>query len=544
MARANKRKDSTFEQEQTKAVFLYGRPNLQKRKLLQDMERLFLMLTNHAIEVLCEKPEYTMQLVKNNAQNTEMRKLEKTLRPKDINSAFCQIAFDYAVVRLSNRLENIRKNMRHYHNSIFTKIPELFALAIMETSKQDMYQYLVNLQNQRKYPYTLFTEGMEVLTAMPEDTFAYETAVFMDTYAMLSLEYKMPVLKRADIPMDSRIMRLEKSEHIQMPYVLTLSNPMKKGMRFSVPVNTSKHGLHKIQCNDMAKSVYVSTKNGVLRVSWSYTKKMEQPKTSTVVGVDVGITDAFCTSDNKHIGTMKDVTDFYHKKVEPAFAEISSLRNKKRAIHHYLQHHDLPAYARRSLIQKMDRLEHMIQVAEAPYRKKRHYYGMLEHEIHTAVQEYIASIDQKTLTVLEQLDIKEFNNSRRQNAKFSMFARGKLQKKLMETLNWKGYDFIEVIPDYTSQVCPVCGCLNPENRNGKDFTCKYCGHHDDADHVGALNIKVRATDEEILNLCKQYKYTKWRLQKELKALLLKRHEEYKQQNCQKPQPKQDACILL
>lgn len=104
--------------------------------------------------------------------------------------------------------------MRHYHNSIFTKIPELFALAIMETSKQDMYQYLVNLQNQRKYPYTLFTEGMEVLAAMPEDTFAYETAVFMDTYAMLSLEYKMPVLKRADIPMDSRIMRLEKSEHI------------------------------------------------------------------------------------------------------------------------------------------------------------------------------------------------------------------------------------------------------------------------------------------------------------------------------------------
>lgn len=41
MARANKRKDSTFEQEQTKAVFLYGKPNLQKQMHLQDMEDLF-----------------------------------------------------------------------------------------------------------------------------------------------------------------------------------------------------------------------------------------------------------------------------------------------------------------------------------------------------------------------------------------------------------------------------------------------------------------------------------------------------------------------
>lgn len=170
-------------------------------------------------------------------------------------------------------------------------------------------------------------------------------------------------------------------------------------------------------------------------------------------------------------------------------------------------------------------------MAETPYRKKRHYYSMLDCEIHHTVQRYIASIDQKTLTVLERLDIKEFDKSKKQNAKFSMFARGKLQKKLMKTLNWKGYDFIEVIPDYTSQVCPVCGYLDPENRNGKDFTCKHCGHHDDADYVGALNIKARATDEEILGLCKQYKYAKWILQKELKALLLKRHEGYKQQNC-------------
>ena len=74
----------------------------------------------------------------------------------------------------------------------------------------------------------------------------------------------------------------------------------------------------------------------------------------------------------------------------------------------------------------------MIRIAEAPYRKKRHYYAMLDHEIRVAVTSYTESLTQDTLTVLEKLDIKEFQKSRKQNAKFSMFARGKLQKTLME----------------------------------------------------------------------------------------------------------------
>ncbi len=38
----------------------------------------------------------------------KMRKLEKAIRPEGINSAFCQNAFDAAVVQVSGRLNNIR----------------------------------------------------------------------------------------------------------------------------------------------------------------------------------------------------------------------------------------------------------------------------------------------------------------------------------------------------------------------------------------------------------------------------------------------------
>lgn len=93
----------------------------------------------------------------------------------------------------------------------------------------------------------------------------------------------------------------------------------------------------------------------------------------------------------------------------------------------------------------------------------------------------------------------------------------------MSALNWKGYDFTEVTPDYTSQACPVCSYLDPANRNGKRFACTCCGFEDDADHVGALNIKTRVDDKDISELCKKYPYQHAALQKGLKKIYADRH---------------------
>lgn len=76
----------------------------------------------------------------------------------------------------------------------------------------------------------------------------------------------------------------------------------------------------------------------------------------------------------------------------------------------------------------------------------------------------------------------------------------------MQELNWRGFNFAEVEPDYTSQICPVCSNLNHESRNGKDFTCTCCGYHDDADHVGAINIRARYEDSEVMDICKKTQY--------------------------------------
>jgi transposase len=44
----------------------------------------------------------------------------------------------------------------------------------------------------------------------------------------------------------------------------------------------------------------------------------------------------------------------------------------------------------------------------------------------------------------------------------------------------------------TSKMCPVCGCIEDENRpNQETFECVDCGHKDNADINAALNIRNR-----------------------------------------------------
>ena len=531
MPKARKRKDTQFETSMTKSVFLYGRPNKSKSAMLSKMQERFTELVNNNIALITNTSGITMQIVMNDKKNSDMRELEKTTRPEGINSAFCQNAFDMAITHLSNRMENIRQDMYKEDQNVFTSSKILFAMSVEGASKQDMLSAMQTVCDSTKKNKQFYEDCITALSDMSDCEFTFCQSEFSAIYEDISATYKIPHIKRAEMPLDSRLMRIEKSNNIKAPYVIFISDALNKnGKRSDIPIETSRHSLYKIEHNKMAGTVMASMDNGVLKIGWSYTKSVEQPKTANVVGVDVGIVDTMHTSDDKVIGSMKPVLDFYRDVVEKSFASLSDMRNKKNKIKHYLHRHDLPEDVRRSLIQRMDRLDSMIQKAEAPYRKNRRYHAMLDEEIAGAVSGYIKSIGHDTLTSLEKLDIKEFNKSHKANGMMSTFARGKLQQKLMEALNWYGYDFIEVEPDYTSQVCPVCSHLDKENRSGKVFKCKCCGYQADADYVGSLNIKTRAEDKKILEVCEKYKYKHTDMQNHIKMVYSARNAEYLKAN--------------
>ena len=520
MPRSRRRKDSSFEASVTKSVFLYGRPNKDKLALLRQMQTVFTALVNEDIQILSTREDLMMQLVKNDKKDSTMRTLEKTIRRKGLSSAFSQNVFDVAVTHLSNRLDEIRLDLLAEGMDPFARSKVLFAMSIMRKSRMEMISAMVDLEKD------FYLDCAEKLRDMTEEEFTITQKIFQDLYAMKCMEYRIPQLRSVSVPLDSRLMKIEPSDHVKTPYVICMTDPFRKNHRSQIPIDTSAHSLHKIQSRKMAGTVTMQIRKGKLRIGWAYSKHMKQPKTDDMIGVDIGITDALYTSDDRQIGSMREILDFYHDTVEPAFAELSDLRNKIRNISSYLRTHDLPDDVRRSLIEKMDRLSDMMQTMDAPYRKKRHYYDMLNTAIASAVKEYMGTLSPEILSVLEKLDIKEFTKSKTSNARFSMFARGKLQHRLMEELNWRGFDFLEVVPDYTSQVCPVCHNLDSNNRNGKDFTCTCCGHHDDADHVGSLNIKARASDKEIKDICEKYKYNHKNLQTALRTLYATRHQEY------------------
>ena len=106
-------------------------------------------------------------------------------------------------------------------------------------------------------------------------------------------------------------------------------------------------------------------------------------------------------------------------------------------------------------------------------------------------------------------------------------SKGEVVELVQRMLNEKGYAFQEVEPDYTSQLCPVCSNLDPDNRDGKTFLCTCCGHRDDADHNASVNIRDRASDREIQKVCSDYRYDHKSLQEHLKIVYASRHGRYR-----------------
>lgn len=66
------------------------------------------------------------------------------------------------------------------------------------------------------------------------------------------------------------------------------------------------------------------------------------------------------------------------------------------------------------------------------------------------------------------------------------------RRQLEYKLQWSGGMLVAVPPQHTSQTCPRCGHVAPENRQTQAvFCCVACGHEDHADVVGAVNVLER-----------------------------------------------------
>jgi putative transposase len=66
------------------------------------------------------------------------------------------------------------------------------------------------------------------------------------------------------------------------------------------------------------------------------------------------------------------------------------------------------------------------------------------------------------------------------------------RRQLDYKFNWNGGILIAVPAQNTSRTCPLCHCVSADNRTTQArFACIECGHEDNADVVGAMNVLAR-----------------------------------------------------
>lgn len=69
---------------------------------------------------------------------------------------------------------------------------------------------------------------------------------------------------------------------------------------------------------------------------------------------------------------------------------------------------------------------------------------------------------------------------------------GEFRRQLEYKIDWAGGMLLAVPPHHTSQTCPDCGHVAKDNRKTQSmFLCVACGHTNNADVVGAINVLER-----------------------------------------------------
>lgn len=125
-----------------------------------------------------------------------------------------------------------------------------------------------------------------------------------------------------------------------------------------------------------------------------------------------------------------------------------------------------------------------------PGRKKFHYY------VGTEVDRIVKQVNfdnVKTVAVEDLRNVKKSKRgkfSRHANRLLSFWLYARVQQRLRQVCEEKGIRLEFKSPWKTSQACPRCHKIDRRNRNVDKFRCVNCAFEQDANMVGAVNLRT------------------------------------------------------
>jgi transposase len=273
---------------------------------------------------------------------------------------------------------------------------------------------------------------------------------------------------------------------------------MDRGQPLRVPVKLAAYHKAVLQDKKINTSTTLCKRNGSWWLSLSFDEDIprQTAKDAPIVGVDVGIVNFLTTSTGKQYGT-------FHGKLARRHKRDREKRRRKAKLRACLKKKGIAKLPSTSSV--------------TGQRLTRH----VRQEINRAVNQMLADHPDARI-VYEELSVASMRfKARSMNAYLYASNLGHIPDQIKWATAKCGMAAHTVKAAYSSQECARCHYVDRANRpNQQTFCCIQCGFEAHADQKAAVTLASRYHDQELAS-CQN--------KGQIKALLLRRHEAYRQQ---------------
>jgi len=313
-------------------------------------------------------------------------------------------------------------------------------------------------------------------------------------------EWKPPELRVPSIQANVNVVVVEKSEDSTFDYWLRIST-LDKGNPLRVPVKLAPSHKQALFGRTINTSTALHKRRGIwwLTLSFDEDVPLHTEPSAPCVGVDVGIANFITTSTEKHYGSFQGKLAKKHKRDREK-------RRRKAKLRACLEKKGVPK-------------EKLPSTSSATGQRLGR---QVKQDINRAVNEMLADHPDARI-IYEDLNVASMRfKARVMNSYLYASNLAHIPEQLAWATDKRGMAAHTVNAAYSSQECSRCHYVDRANRpNQQTFCCVVCGYRTHADHNASGNLASRFGDEE-LAACKR--------KEQIKALLLSRHEQWKQHN--------------
>lgn len=317
-------------------------------------------------------------------------------------------------------------------------------------------------------------------------------------------EWNVPTLREVCIQANGNVVKLEEATESSFDYWLKVST-LDKGNLLLIPVKLSDY--HKEQLTDpetgkrrkINTSVTLNKRDEVWWLTLTYDEMVtvQTPSDAPMIGIDVGIANFVTTSDGKQYGTFNGHMRERQKRDREK-------RRRKAKLRKCLEKRGVPK----------DKLPSTSSATGQ--RLIRHVRQEINRAVNLCFDEH-----EGCQFAYEQLSVASMRHkARAMNAYMRASNLAHIPDQIAWNASKRGVQATKVKSAYSSQECHVCHYVDRKNRpNQQTFCCRVCGYTGHADKNASQNIASRLDDQE-LRACQG--------RQEVKVLLMKRHEQWKQ----------------